>query len=68
MRLMQTLYTRNFEFHQWNKRSIPFVDEKSASTFLEGSSRKPKPKAFYHLIKQVKIKVSNNCDIQTPLR
>lgn len=62
---MQTLYTRNF--NQWNKRLIPFVDEKSG-TFLEEISRKPKPKAFYHLIKQVKIKVSNNCEIQTPLR
>lgn len=58
MRLMQTLYTRNF--NQWKKRSIPFVDENSG-TFLEESSRKPKPK-------HVKIKVSNNCEIQTPLR
>lgn len=39
---MQTLYTRNF--NQWNKRSIPFVDETSAGTVLEESSRKPKPK------------------------
>lgn len=62
---MKTLYTRNF--NQWNKRSIPFVEEKSG-TFLEESSRKPKQKAFYHLIKQVRIKGSNNCEIQTPLR